>query len=279
MTTDFRSLCVELVRAIESESKTTILGHTLMCAYIKATDALEQPGAVGDRVAELEAELERERLRLAACGVVAMADTPETAAKARDMHPDCRSASLDDVIRQVDALMALRSKLAQPEQVGVTDEELNDTYWKAWHEHFDRTNSALHAAGLRAVIARYGRPVTQPEPVGPSDEELLCLEDLRDAWNAQADAVNSWDELGMDEIIWFAQQQALARWGRPVTQPEPVGPTDEEILALSQWHEVSYTLSNGSVVYPLQEGSDMKDAVLSFTRAVLQRWGRSVRVQ
>ena len=54
---------------------------------------------------------------------------------------------------------------------------------------------------------------------------------------------------------------------------EPEGPTDEEILALSQGHEVSYTLSDGSVVYPMQEGSDMKDAVLSFTRAVLARWG------
>jgi hypothetical protein len=58
-----------------------------------------------------------------------------------------------------------------------------------------------------------------------------------------------------------------------LAQPEQQGPTDEEILALSQWHEVSYTLTNGSVIYPLQEGADMKDAVLSFTRAVLQRWG------
>jgi len=60
----------------------------------------------------LEKELERERLRLAACGVVAMADTPESAAKARDIRPDFWSASLDDVIRQVDALMEARA--AQP---------------------------------------------------------------------------------------------------------------------------------------------------------------------
>ena len=58
--------------------------------------------------------------------------------------------------------------------------------------------------------------------MGPTDEELFCLEDLRDAWNAQADAVNSWDELGMDEIIWFAQQQALARYARPAITPIPV---------------------------------------------------------
>jgi hypothetical protein len=41
-----------------------------------------------------------------------MADTPESAAKARDIRPDFWSASLDDVIRQVDALMEARA--AQP---------------------------------------------------------------------------------------------------------------------------------------------------------------------
>ena len=53
---------------------------------------------------------------------------------------------------------------AQP--VGPTDEELNDTYWTAWHKHLDRTNSVLHSVGLRAVLARWGRPTPQqPAPV------------------------------------------------------------------------------------------------------------------
>jgi hypothetical protein len=73
----------------------------------------------------------------------------------------------------------------------------------------DRRETHALAAEARAALA-------EPEPQGPSDEELLGLDDLRDAWNAQADAVNSWDELGIDEIIWFAQRQALARWGRPL---------------------------------------------------------------
>ena len=55
-----------------------------------------------------------------------------------------------------------------------------------------------------------------------TDKELLSIDDLRDAWNAQSDAFNSWDELGIDEIIWFAQQQAIARWGRPAIQPVPM---------------------------------------------------------
>jgi len=70
-------------------------------------------------------------------------------------------------------------------------------------------------------------------------------------------------------------QSALIAEARDyLDQSVPDEPTDEEILALSQWHEVSYTLTNGNVIYPLQEGTDMKDAVLSFTRAVLARWGK-----
>jgi hypothetical protein len=47
----------------------------------------------------------------------------------------------------------------------------------------------------------------------PTDEEFLSVDDLRNTWNAEANAVNDWDELGIDEIIWWAQRQALARWG------------------------------------------------------------------
>ncbi len=63
---------------------------------------------------ELNAErdaLERERMRLCACGVVAICDTPESAKEARDMHPDYRSASCDDVARRVDECIRLRGEL------------------------------------------------------------------------------------------------------------------------------------------------------------------------
>jgi hypothetical protein len=61
-------------------------------------------------VADLRAKLERERMRLAACGVVALADTPVSAAEARNMHPDYMSASCVDVARRVDECMALRAE-------------------------------------------------------------------------------------------------------------------------------------------------------------------------
>lgn len=56
-----------------------------------------------------------------------------------------------------------RVALTEPEPEVPTDQELNDTYWKAWHEHFDRTNSVLHAVGLRAVLARWGNHPTYPD--------------------------------------------------------------------------------------------------------------------
>jgi hypothetical protein len=54
-------------------------------------------------------ELDRERMRLAACGVVANANTPQTAAAARAFPDEYRSASCDDVARIVDSEMQLRA--------------------------------------------------------------------------------------------------------------------------------------------------------------------------
>lgn len=39
---------------------------------------------------------------------------------------------------------------------------------------------------------------------------METLEELKNAWNAQADKYNQWDELGHDEIVAFAQQRAIA---------------------------------------------------------------------
>jgi len=60
---------------------------------------------------ELREELERERMRLAACGVVANANTPESAKKWRNMRDEYRSASCDGVARAVDREMRLRMAL------------------------------------------------------------------------------------------------------------------------------------------------------------------------
>ena len=88
----------ELLRAMTKDS----IGHV-------AADFIEK------QAAELEAaraDIELERIRLAVCGVVAMANTMDSAVKAREMLPEYRSASLNDVIRAVDSEMSLRDRLA-----------------------------------------------------------------------------------------------------------------------------------------------------------------------
>ena len=72
-------------------------------------------------VEKLRAELETERMRLAACGVVAMANTPESAKAARDMHPDYKSASCDDVARMVDENMKLRARVREFEDAAINN--------------------------------------------------------------------------------------------------------------------------------------------------------------
>jgi len=188
MTTDYRALCAELLEdadeladlmqgVIDGDyAPDSLTLQPIKGSMARARTALAQSEPVDDRVAELEAELERERLRLAACGVVAMADTPESAARARDMHPDYRSASLDDVIRQVDALMELRTALAQPEPVGPTDEEL--LFWAHFYgidyvdidrpSELDAEKAPVRSDELRifarAVLTRWGRPAIEPVP-------------------------------------------------------------------------------------------------------------------
>ena len=94
--------------------------------------------AACDEIERLRAELETERMRLAACSVIALANTPESAASARGIHPDYRSASCDDVARAVDREIALRAEnealnavykaakrcVANPAWAGICDEDV-----------------------------------------------------------------------------------------------------------------------------------------------------------
>jgi hypothetical protein len=82
---------------------------------------------------------------------------------------------------------------------------------------------SLTVGGDRLAVPEDREPVAL---VGePTDEELLGLDQLEEAWNAQADEANGWNELGLDEIIAWAQRQALARWGHQPAPSSPAGAT------------------------------------------------------
>ena len=95
------ALGLKIYKVPERDTKNVWYGFKV-CAKIKDAE-----------IEQLNAELERERMRLAACSVVALANTEESATKARLMHDDYRSASCDDVARMVDVQMKLRTQVEQ----------------------------------------------------------------------------------------------------------------------------------------------------------------------
>ena len=84
--------------------------------YIRSLSDIQTIVDLRKQVAELEKELETERMRLAACGVIALSNTRESAAKQRDMHEDYKSASLSEVIRAVDTEIEQRERIAELEK-------------------------------------------------------------------------------------------------------------------------------------------------------------------
>lgn len=105
---------MNLVKALRGE-----LLDCNCCAYSRSecccdtTWPEEVTREAADHIERLTAELETERMRLAACGVVAMANTRESAEKQRQMLPEYMSASCQDVMRAVDAEMDYREQLTE----------------------------------------------------------------------------------------------------------------------------------------------------------------------
>ena len=127
------------------------------------------------RIAELEAELERERMRIAACGVVAGANTRDSAAKVRQISPEYRSALLCDVERAVDREMAERERREAAEA------ELAD---KRGRREDIRANErrALRERLICAALTGLMRQTTAPEPwyaeraISQADAVLAALD-------------------------------------------------------------------------------------------------------
>ena len=83
------------------------------------------------------------------------------------------------------------------------------TIWPEWQLGWRRgwLGDALDQA--REALAEACRADPADEPL--ITNQLLTTDDLRQAWNAQADQFNRWDHLGLDEQLEWAQSQALQR--------------------------------------------------------------------
>lgn len=89
---------------------------------------------------------------LAACGVVAMADTPDSAKKARIMHPDYESASCDDVKRRVDECIELRARVAELEDVLTNLPLSSPQRMRARIQRLEEMLAAVGAGGVGPLI-------------------------------------------------------------------------------------------------------------------------------
>jgi len=150
-----------------------------------------------------------------------------------------------------------------------------------WPDHHEQ---ALFQAveDARAVLA-------QPEPEGVVTPTLPGGVPLTGglSWLIPTldDVVELCEEFGFElhednesgEILWEMFRAVLARWGTPTAQPEPepVAPTDEELLLLACMTDLVY--DNGYGAFPSSfslEGADATREALSFARAVLARCGQ-----
>jgi len=77
-----------------------------------------------------------------------------------------------------------------------------------------------------------------------------------------------------DPEDYFIYRELRELKAAALAQPEPQGPTDEEILRCAQKHSVAYTFVGGEVIYGIVEGYDIRDDVLKYARDLLARWGR-----
>jgi len=122
-----------------------------------------------------------------------------------------------------------------------------------WPDHHEQ---ALFQAveDARAVLA-------QPEPEGVVTPTLPGGVPLTGglSWLIPTldDVVELCEEFGFElhednesgEILWEMFRAVLARWGTPTAQPEPepVAPTDEELLAMRSWSSHGHTFDSDLV--------------------------------
>ena len=165
----------------------------------------------GNELDTVRVELETERMRLVACGVVALANTPDSAKQAREMRPEYWSASCGDVARMVDENIKLRAKVEamekqEPVAWAATDETCRIVEALSFNQsrRFDTPLYALPGAqpapsvpDIARRMAELNRKLREPdwhfESIREMQRELCALEE---AALAAAPEAKSHDQIG-----------------------------------------------------------------------------------
>jgi len=160
------------------------------------------------------------------------------------------------------AIQDVSIALAQPEPQGkgVTFNQKIDEIWCQAGGDIEAC-PLTRIAFAEAIITHFARPAIEPE--GVTDE--AWQEFIEQVQHVQHVASREGEGPRFDLV-----ECALALWREAIPQaPGPEGVTDEGILALAESHEISYNADYGRVEYPFVEGHDMRDELLSYSRALI----------
>jgi len=134
----------------------------------------------------------------------------------------------------------------------------------------EKHDLAGNIAKIHAQADHARSALSQPEPQGPTDEELL---------ETAAQAVG-YEHVPTDETCLALARAVLTRWGRPTV--EPVAPTDEEIMELMP-RQMRDDLANAARAMAGFDRTTVQAAgvmriilnrhAVDHARAVLTRWG------
>jgi hypothetical protein len=197
-----------------------------------------------------------------------MTDFRALCARMADELDHYRQLLMDDR-RETHALAAeARAALAQPEPQGLTDEEPTDQEIEEWADAaaevpLEEMDPEVHgwrrcfksdefSETIRAALRRWGRPAIEPQGPIPEVDDILRLA-------AIIRRVDGNHDKGAAALAEAILSHPDSRWQH--AQPEPQGPTDEELLRIYR------------VATPCYHVEEYKRE-LDFARAVLARYGR-----
>jgi len=93
-----------------TEQEARAFVHT-KCDATKEITIADMAAFADEQTAELRSEVERLRMQLVACSVLATSNTPESLAKNRQMSPDYDCPAVQDVIKAVEREIKYRNAL------------------------------------------------------------------------------------------------------------------------------------------------------------------------
>ena len=93
------------------------------------------------KLVKAQQTIERQRMQLAACSTVAYANTEKSAKAVRDMHPDYRCATVNDVCIAVDREMKLLQTIKEISELSVFNSGLGYVFCRELNAALNRSKS------------------------------------------------------------------------------------------------------------------------------------------